>query len=238
MGLAQGASHRIVTERSQLAMPETRIGFFPDVGGGYLLSRCPGHSGEWLALTGDTVTGADAIHIGWADHYLPSAQLPGFWQQLGEQHFAHADELAPWVARQCMQPPAVSESFAHALQQADRYFAADDATAIVQALESAEDTWAQATAATLRQRSPLMLHVALQQVRSGRSLTFEQNIQRERSMVRHAFHPQHMRRHSSDSEVMEGIRALVIDKDQQPRWQPSCVEDVTSDMVMPFFTSP
>ena len=238
MGLAKCASQRIVTERRQLAMPETRIGFFPDVGGGYLLSRCPGHSGEWLALTGDTVTGADAIHIGWADHYLPSAQLPGFWQQLGEQHFAHADELAPWVARQCMQPPAVSESFAHALQQADRYFAADDATAIVQALESAEDTWAQATAATLRQRSPLMLHVALQQVRSGRSLTFEQNIQRERSMVRHAFHPQHMRRHSSDSEVMEGIRALVIDKDQQPRWQPSCVEDVTSDMVMPFFTSP
>ncbi|MDO5653318.1 MAG: enoyl-CoA hydratase/isomerase family protein [Brachymonas sp.] len=236
MGLAQGTRHRIVTERSQLAMPETRIGLFPDVGGGYFLSRCPGHAGEWLALTGNTVVGADALAIGWADHYLPSERLPDLWRQLGDIPFADTATLAQWLQEQCPPAPKPSDDFAHALQQAGRYFADGDATAIVQKLEAAtDDAWAQATASTLRQRSPLMLHVVLQQVRSGRALTVAENIHRERSMVRHCFYPQHLGRTSMQSEVLEGVRALVIDKDQQPRWQPQRVEEVTPAMVDGFF---
>ena len=108
---------------------------------------------------------------------------------------------------------------------------------IVHALEQAKgDAWAQATAATLRQRSPLMLHVVLRQIRSGRALSYAQNIYRERVMVHHCFHPEHLGRAPRHSEVIEGIRALVIDKDQRPLWQPERVEDVTPEMAEGFFT--
>ncbi|MFV0601914.1 MAG: enoyl-CoA hydratase/isomerase family protein [Brachymonas sp.] len=236
MGLAQGASHRIVTERSQLAMPETRIGFLPDVGGGYFLSRCPGYAGEWLGLTGNTVSGADALTIGWADHFLPSTRLPEFWQQLAEKEWNDSAEVAQWVAHSLDPAPAVSDDFVHGLRQADRYFAGADPVTIVHALEQAEgDIWAQATAATLCQRSPLMLHVVLRQIRSGRALSYAQNIYRERDMVHHCFHPDHLERTPRHSEVIEGIRALVIDKDQRPLWQPARMEDVTPEMVDGFF---
>src|SRR5574344_349351 len=87
MGVSQGASLRIVTERSKLAMPETMIGLFPDVGGGYFLSRCPGHIGEWLALTGETIGAADALAFQLADVYLPAAQQAALWDTLGQQTF-------------------------------------------------------------------------------------------------------------------------------------------------------
>ena len=237
MGLAQGASHRIVTERSQLAMPETRIGFFPDVGGGYFLSRCPGYAGEWLALTGNAVSGADALAIGWADHWLPSTRLPEFWQQLAEKQWSDSAAIAQWVTQSCDPAPAVSDDLDHGLVQAGRYFASGDMISIVHALEQAKgDAWAQATAATLRQRSPLMLHVVLRQIRGGRALSYAQNIYRERVMVHHCFHPEHLGRAPRHSEVIEGIRALVIDKDQRPLWQPERVEDVTPEMAEGFFT--
>lgn len=236
MGLAQGASHRIVTERSQLAMPETRIGFLPDVGGGYFLSRCPGHAGEWLGLTGNAVSGADALAIGWADHFLPSTRLPEFWQQLAEKEWRDSVEVTQWVAHSSDPAPAVSDDFVHSLRQADCYFTGADPVTIVHALEQAEgDAWAQATAATLRQRSPLMLHVVLRQIRSGRALSYVQNIYRERDMVHHCFHPDHLGRTPRHSEVIEGIRALVIDKDQRPLWQPARMEDVTPEMADGFF---
>ena len=236
MGLAQGASHRIVTERSQLAMPETRIGFFPDVGGGYFLSRCPGYAGEWLALTGNAVSGADALAIGWADHWLPSTRLPEFWRQLAEKQWSDSAAIAQWVTQSCDPAPAVSDDFDHGLRQAEHYFAGTDLAAIVRQLEQAKgDAWAQATAATLRQRSPLMLHVVLRQIRSGRALSYAQNIYRERVMVHHCFHPEHLGRAPRHSEVIEGIRALVIDKDQRPLWQPERVEDVTPEMAEGFF---
>ncbi len=114
----------------------------------------------------------------------------------------------------------------------------DSVSAIVQALEQDSLDWAQRTAEQLRQRSPLMLHVAFEQIRRARRLTLAQDLRMERDLMRHVFYPQHLARSGAQTEAAEGIRALVIDKDNAPIWQPSRIEDVTPEMVQPFFKSP
>jgi enoyl-CoA hydratase len=113
-------------------------------------------------------------------------------------------------------------------------------SAIVHALEAAAggEPWARDTAAALRQRSPLMLHVALEQVRRGRHLDIADDLRMERDLVRHSFHPSHLGRSGATTDTVEGIRALAVDKDHRPRWNPPRIEDVTPEMVAPFFQSP
>jgi enoyl-CoA hydratase/carnithine racemase len=235
MGLCQGASHRLVTQQSKLAMPETNIGLFPDVGGGYFLSRCPGHTGEWLALTGDAVDGPAAVALGLADTVVEASRLEDAWAGLANLAFTSPQELDAWIAIFSIASHANSTG---ARGLIDHYFALPTVTDIVHALEVATDDWAVQTAATLRQRSPLMLHVVLEQVRRGRSLTLVQDLRMERDMVRHCFTTAHLGRSGSRSETVEGIRALTVDKDHAPQWNPARMEDVTADMVDPFFVSP
>jgi enoyl-CoA hydratase/carnithine racemase len=109
---------------------------------------------------------------------------------------------------------------------------------MVQALELDASDWARRTAEQLRQRSPLMLHVTLEQIRRARHMSLAQDLRMERDMMRHVFFPQHLARRGPHTEVAEGIRALVIDKDNAPQWQPLRIEDVTPEMVQPFFSSP
>ena len=238
MGLCgHGRSHtlRLVTERSKLAMPETHIGLFPDVGGGYFLSRCPGRAGEWLAMTGEALNAAQALELGLADSVLDVSQLQPAWDALAELDFTATDALASWIA---MFSIAAYACCTGPRGRFDYYFALPTVADIVQALEADPDEWAQKTAATLRQRSPLMLHVALAQIRRARSLTLADDLRMERDMIYHCFHPDHLGKTALRSETVEGIRALVIDKDQAPQWQPSRNEDVTPAMVSPFFSSP
>ena len=122
--------------------------------------------------------------------------------------------------------------------QIDDFFGLNSVSEIVQALETSDTPWARQTAATLRQRSPLMLHVALEQVRRARTMNLADELRMERDMVHHCFNPGHLGRSATASETVEGIRALAIDKDHKPRWNPACIEDVTPAMVMPFFESP
>ncbi|OGB53370.1 MAG: 3-hydroxyisobutyryl-CoA hydrolase [Burkholderiales bacterium RIFOXYD12_FULL_59_19] len=235
MGLSQGASYRLVTSRSKLAMPETTIGLFPDVGGGYFLSRCPGFTGEWLALTGTALGAAEAIQLGLADHCLDAAQLPQAWDALAQIKSPDAVRLQVWLAEFATADNATS---ALDRSQIDACFSLDSVPAIVYALEADTSDWAQRSAAQMRQRSPLMLHVALAQIRRARHLTVAQDLRMERDMMRHCFFPSHLARSGAHTETAEGIRALVIDKDNAPKWQPARIEDVTADMVQPFFTSP
>lgn len=230
MGISQGGTLRIVTERTKMAMPETAIGLFPDVGGGYFLSRCPGRVGEWLALTGDAIGAADAIDFGLADGFLPADQQAAVWDGLALQTFADGAAVQQWVASKFVAAGACSVS---ARGQIDHYFALDDAAAIVAALEQSDDEWACATAATLRKRSPLMLHVVLEQVRRARSMGLADDLRMERDMVRHCFYLR-----PGQSETVEGIRALAVDKDHSPRWSPARVEDVEPALVQSFFKSP
>jgi len=231
MGLAQGARLRIVTERSKLAMPETNIGLFPDVGGGYFLSRCPGHLGEYLALTGQVLDGPQAIAAGLADRWLPSQELPAWWEALAAQGLA-AVHAAGSAAGPVADPLP--------MDQINHFFAQPSALDIVHALEAAAatDTWAREAALALRQRSPLMLCVTLEQVRRARTLGIADDLRMERDLMRHCFHAAHLARSGAATEVVEGIRALAVDKDHRPRWSPPRIEDVTQEMVAPFFASP
>ncbi len=235
MGISQGASHRLVTARSKIAMPETSIGLFPDVAGGYFLSRCPGHTGEWLALTGTTLTASQAIALGLADHCLEVDQQAAAWEALGQINVANSQQLSDWIATYSV---AFSPECIRARGQIDHYFSMDSVTSMVQALEADNADWAQQTAAQLRQRSPLMLHVALEQIRRARHLSLADDLRMERAMVRHCFFPHHLGRSGAQTETAEGVRALVVDKDNTPHWQPARIEDVTPDMVQPFFENP
>ena len=231
----QSGKVRLVTARTKMAMPETTIGLFPDVGGGYFLSRCPGYAGEWLALTGTTVGASDAIALGLADQCVDVGQLPQAWDALAHIHPLDAGQLDAWIATFSI---ANNIENTRARGLIDQYFSLDSVVAIVRALEADPSDWTQHTAAQLRQRSPLMLHVAFEQIRRARHLSIAQDLRMERDMVRHVFFPAHLGRNGAQTETAEGIRALVIDKDNAPRWQPARIEDVTPDMVQAFFASP
>ena len=235
MGISQGTRYRLVTEHTKMAMPETHIGLFPDVGGGYFLSRCPGSTGEWLALTGATLNAAGAMELGLADYCLNAASLEAAWAALGGVDFGNAQGLSAWLAEFSVAPASASGVERESI---DCVFSLATAADMVRALEAAPDAWSQQTAATLRHRSPLMLHVVLEQVRRARSMGLAEDLRMERDMVRHCFHTAHLARSGVASETVEGIRALAVDKDQQPRWNPARVEDVSPEMVAPFFDSP
>ena len=239
MGISQGASHRIVTERTKMAMPETGIGLFPDVSGGYFLSRCPGSLGEYLALTGLVISAGDAMAAGLADTECNAADLPTLWDALGQAQFADADDVNEWMVDQF----ATKEVAARALSisdtaDIDSIFSLLTVQDIIGALQTQESDWARETAATLRKRSPIMLHVVLEQIRRARSMNLADDLRMERDMVRRCFHPQHLQRSGTASETVEGIRALAVDKDYAPKWNPARIEDVTQEMVQPFFKSP
>lgn len=235
MGISQGASLRVVTPRTKMAMPETGIGLFPDVGGGFFLSRCPGRVGEWLALTGQTIEAGDAVAFGLADGCLDSARLNVVWAELQSIPFESANAVEHLVETKFAAQTPISKS---ARAKIDQYFSLETMPAILAALEADPSDFSQAAAATLRKRSPLMLAVVLEQIRRARRMGLADDLRMERDMVRHCFHPRHLGRSPAEGETVEGIRALAIDKDHQPHWQPSRVEDVTPDMVAPFFKSP
>ncbi len=231
MGIsAHGSDYglRIATERTKMAMPETNIGLFPDVGGGWFLARCPGRIGEYLALTGHLIGGADAVAARLADGVLSSAGLAEVWESLTD------GDRFEQVREALGQAPRAVGSLAGRRADIDRFFALPTVTDIVGALEADGSPWAGETAALLRKRSPLMLHVTLEHLRRARHMTLAADLRMERDMVRHCFHL----RPGAASETFEGIRALVIDKDHAPRWSPARIEEVTAEMVAAFFASP
>lgn len=232
MGLAQGCKLRVVTESSRLAMPETGIGLFPDVGGGWFLAQCPGHVGEWLALTGEVMQAGDAIEMGLADVFVPAAEWPAMLEALRTT----AQPSAEHVVATVMEHSAVAPDALHmpAFDAIDAHFGAASVSAILTSLDAEGSPWAQAQAAQLRKRSPLMMAVTLEQIRRARALSLAEDLRMERDMVHHCFHL----RAGAASETVEGIRALAVDKDHAPRWNPARLEDVTPQMVAAFFESP
>ena len=220
MGLTQGASTRIVTERTKMAMPETAIGLFPDVGGGYFLSRCANSSvgvGEYLALTGQMLTGSEALSMGLADVCLESKELQTIW-----------DDPKSFV------PTKQSQAAIAHLDLMQKHFSQSSIQAIVQSLQLDGSAWATKTLAQLQKNSPLMLAVTLEQVKRARQMSLGDDLRMERDMVYHCFAgTPHMH-----SDTVEGIRALVIDKDHSPKWQPTRLDDVTPSLVNAFFVSP
>ena len=231
MGISQGASLRVVTERTKMAMPETHIGLFPDVGGGYFLSRCPGALGEYLGLTGHMMGAAQAITAHLADGFIESGRLANIWQKLITTPFETGQAVEHWVRSQFgrLDVAAFQDK-----AQIEAVFSMPSVPQMIQHLEAASDSWSQDTAQVLRHRSPLMLHVVLQQIRKARHMGLADDLRMERDMVHHCFHL----RPTASSETVEGIRALAVDKDHAPRWQPPRIEDVDLKEVDAFFVSP
>ena len=235
MGLAQGADLRIVSERTKMAMPETKIGLFPDVGGGYFLSHCPGASGEYLALCGQMLTGDEALAVGLADALAATESLPELWNSLTKNTQLSPTKRFEQLQNQLTKTPPQPQWLD---SQIDSIFSLPTLGDIIQALENANNHWATETLKTLRQRSPLMLHVTLEQIRRGRELCMADDLRMERTIVQHCFYTNHLNRRAESSETVEGIRALAVDKDQNPKWNPARIEDITPEMVAPFFNSP
>ncbi|MDH4134492.1 MAG: enoyl-CoA hydratase/isomerase family protein, partial [Gammaproteobacteria bacterium] len=234
MGVSQGARLRIVTERTRMAMPETNIGLFPDVGGGWFLGRCPSHGGEWLALTSEVIGAGDAMALTLADACFASERITEAWDALaGLAHF-DAAELQAWQDLYSVSAPASTLP----LDTLARCFNQPDVLHIVQALEQDDSEWAAGTAKALRTHSPLMLQVTLEQIRRGVGMSLADELRMERDMVRHCFNKRHLDRFMTATDTMEGIRALVVDKDRAPKWNPARLEDVTPEMVAGFFVSP
>jgi enoyl-CoA hydratase/carnithine racemase len=230
MGLCQGIALRLVTEKTKMAMPETKIGLFPDVGGGYFLSRCPGSVGEYLALTGQMIGADAAIAYGLADVRMAAADQAPLWEALATGAFSSGEQALQWLrerlpAREAVQaPPAAVEAV----------FGLPSVAAILSELDRTPGDWARETAAALRERSPLMLHVALEQIRRARAMGLADELRMECDMVWRCFH----HRPVADSETVEGIRALAVDKDHAPRWKPATVAQVDAQEVADFFKSP
>jgi len=225
MGLAQGASMRIVTEHSKLAMPETNIGLFPDVGGGWFLARTPGYLGEFLGLSGHMLGAADSLAVDWADICVKADRLDELVQALVEA--TAIDGVGALSAVNAFAADAGASSLAAHRDMIDRVFAAPDIAAIVHALAAEQGVFASTLAKALSQRSPLMLAVTLAQIRRARTMTLADEL------VRHCFHLR-----PGASETLEGIRALVVDKDHSPKWNPASIADVNAAMVDAFFVSP
>jgi enoyl-CoA hydratase/carnithine racemase len=234
MGISQGAKLRIVTPRTKMAMPETNIGLFPDVGGGWFLAQNPGRGGEWLALTSEVIGAGDALALQLADVCLDPARLTEAWDALAALARFDAPSLQGWQQTYVTPAPVATLP----LDTIARCFALPTVLGIVQALEKESGEWAVSTLRALRTHSPLMLEVTLEQIRRGASMSLADELRMERDMVRHCFNTRHLDRYMAATDTMEGIRALVVDKDRQPKWNPARLEDVTPEMVAGFFVSP
>jgi len=232
MGISQGARLRIVTDRTKMAMPETNIGLFPDVGGGWFLARTPGHIGEYLGLTGVVIHAADALYAKLADAYLPANAVAEMVASLQAQTFGDGADVLAHIASFTQQHAGActpqESQLARQAEQIDALFGRGSVPEMLAAVSDAEGDWAAQTAATLRSRSPLMLCVTLEQIRRARTMSLEDELRMELDMMHDVF------RHG---DGIEGIRALVIDKDHKPKWNPARLDDVTPGRIRAFFDS-
>jgi enoyl-CoA hydratase len=221
VGLAMPSSVRIATERTTYAMPETGIGLFPDVGGGWFLPRLPGRTGLWLALTGARIKGADCLRLGIATHYMPSENVEGFKAALVDHPDAIPGALAHFFRDA---GPAPLEPY---LEDIDRLFGMTSVEAILDALEQDGGDWARGQRATLATKSPQTLKVAFRQLAHGAALQdFADNMVMEyRIGARVVQRP----------DFLEGVRAVIIDKDNAPRWEQVAVEEVGDDLLDEIF---
>ncbi len=222
IGLGAHAAHRIVTERSVLAMPEVRIGFAPDVGGTYLLGRAPGEFGTHLALTGGRLDAADALLCGLADVHVATASLHDLRVALARCR--DGGDVGACLERLATAP--APGRLAEARAWIDRCYAADSVEEIVDALERAPEAEARAAAADIAGNAPTSLKVTLQALRDARDLPLEDCLDREfRVSVSITRRP----------DFVEGVRAAVVDKDRDPHWRPARLADVGRQDVLRHF---
>lgn len=221
VGISAHGSVRVVTERTRMGMPETTIGFAPDVGGTYLLSHAPGEAGTHAALTGAHLGAGDAVFLGLADHYIPSGSLPDLAAAL-EDH-------SPEDVVERYAEPAPASLLAGQRDWIDACYASDDAAGIVRSLREWAGPGKEAAAEaadTIEAKSPTSVKVTLASLRRAAALTLDEALAQEyRAGIRFLAGP----------DFREGIRAQVVDKDRNPQWKPATLADVLPGQVDRFF---
>jgi len=227
VGLSAHGAHRVVTERTKLAMPEVGLGFFPDVGGTWLLPHSPGEIGTYFGLTGQTMNGPDAIYARFADAVVPSSKLGALREALVSLRAGvSSTEVKAVIDR--FATGETSGPVAAIRSQIDRWFAFDQMGEIINALKRDGSELAQSTLKTLNEKSPRGMVVTLKLLRLARSsCSLEECLVREYRAALEVFR---------SDDFREGVRAAVIDKDRNPRWSPPRVEDVTPEMLAPYFS--
>ncbi|MBM7062819.1 enoyl-CoA hydratase/isomerase family protein [Pseudomonas sp. UL073] len=231
MGLVQGAALRVVSERVKMGMPETGIGYFPDVGGSYFLSRLDGELGIYLGLTGAHVRAADALYTRLADWCLPASQFAELDRCLDQMEWTGHPQEALRSLLATLASNKLAGAELRALRPAiDEHFCHADLTAIRASLASEQRgeyrDWAEETLKLLDSRSPLALAVTLEQLRRGRSLSLAECFELELHLDRQWF---------AKGDIMEGVRALIVDKDKTPRWNPPSLAELHPARVQDFF---
>ena len=221
VGLSLPAKFRVATENTKFAMPETGIGLFPDVGGGWFLSRLPGRIGQYLALTGHRLDGAECHALGLATHYLPSATLDAVKAEIA----GDPDGLAAILDRHAVD--ATEAAILTRREEIDRLFASDRLEEMFAALAADGGDFARATLATLNTKSPQTMKVSLKLLLDGATMpTFEDEMRQE-----YAVGSRVVQRH----DFLEGVRAVIVDKDHAPRWNPATPEGVSDHVIDQIF---
>jgi enoyl-CoA hydratase len=222
VGISQPARFRVATENTKFAMPETGIGLFPDVGGGWYLSRLEGRVGQFLALTGARIAGAGCLSLGLATHYLTSNVLAEAKSRIATEDVDRIDGILGTLS---VTPP--DSKIVETIVQINRHFASDRLEDILASLEGDESDWAMKELATLRTKSPQTCKVALRQLAESNKLTdFADNMAMEyRIASRVIVRP----------DFAEGVRAVIVDKDNAPKWDPATAEGVKDALIDAIF---
>ncbi len=217
IGVSVHGAYRVASEHALFAMPETAIGFFPDIGATHFLPRMPGQLGLYFGLTGARAKGSDAVHAGFATHFVPRERIADLSASLATD--------GPAVLAMFAEPlPAFS--LAPHRAAIDRCFGADSIPEIVRRLESDASDWARNTLATLRGMSPSSLFWSLEIIRRGAHSTLPRALQNELELTRTV---------TQHHEFQEGVRAMVVDKDRQPKWSPGRIGDVDPAAIARLF---
>lgn len=229
VGLSVHGSHRVATENTLFAMPETGIGLFPDVGGGWFLPRLEGELGVWLALTGYRLKGTDVVSIGVATHFAKAERLHAMVEEIENSNFDQESESILNSILEQYNEPIPEFSLRRNKELINQCFSGNDVLAMQGALESEGSEWARKQYQAIETKSPETLKVALRQLREGAKCdSFEDNMKMEYRIGW---------RKVQSLDFHEGVRAVIVDKDHNPEWNPRRLEDVTEADVEKYFES-
>ena len=226
VGISLHGSHPVASERFLFAMPETGIGFFPDIGASYLLSRCPGQFGVYLGLTGNRLGAGEAKALGLVKHLIPADKFQSALDNLiaadlSIDAYAQVDACLQHLA--ILEQPARLLSLQSVINDCFNY---PDIESILETLAQGDDDWHRDTLTTLEKKSPLSLKITLAQLQKAKTMSMADCIKMDYCLVGHFMR---------DHDFYEGVRALLVDKDKSPRWQPASLSLVTSAKIADYF---
>lgn len=232
VGLSIGGSHRIVTEKTKWAMPEMNIGFFPDVGASFFLNQLPGYTGRYLALTSKVITASDAIYMNVADYYMESANWETIQSEMRTKQWSAESirgDLDTFIQSYSTESPGRSHLSVEK-EEIGRHFQYETVEEIVDSLQNTTadgNEWAELAVKNILSKSPTSLKVTLQQLINGQNQSLLECLEMERNMAIHFM---------GTADFYEGVRAVLVDKDHSPKWNPPSIAEVTNEDVEKYFS--